>query len=1346
MKTLNFIPAARYIFIFLVLIFHLHGFAQTSISYSNVLFQEASDNDGSIRSSSVITCSGLTFTGSNGDDFIANGKVVVTNLPSGLSASMTRTSNLTLALAFSGCAVAHLDANDVTNLTFTFQNAAFSNNNAAAVTNYNLNNLKINFFSTVMVGTGQTYTTINSALLAFYAKGVLGNYNTIHLTDALYNEDKLSIYNNLTIEGNGAQSTGIRALDVALANHWIFMQKSDSVTLKNLYLTNASGNTFGGGYNAQNNKYTCFENVIFKDNSASFGSGLSVISCEGVYILNCTFNTNASTNSNSHGGAIYANNSKLYIRNSTLTGNGVQGNGGAIYIGSGSDVQIFNSTIAKNTSQDYGGGIYLDNSSLTIKNTIIADNLKASVSQDYYAYLGSSITDQGYNIVKTQNGITSAYFSSSTDILYNFNANKTATTSWNRNSSTLSNQNLNLASALADNSTLNGTQTLALTAGSFAINAGSNTGNPVYDQRYMLINSTRDIGAYEYAGTVPVSTSVTTSAISNLTANAATLNGNITVVGSISPSSYGFCWTTGSGDPTVADSKHDLGSKTTTGSFTFNYSSLKPRTTYKVRAYASSVLGNSYGTTVSFDVPANCTWNGSSNTSFNDAGNWLYGTTPIDGDNVIIAASANRNLVLDQNRSLGDINFNNNTNNIVIELGNFNLTASTVTNYNSTHYIKTTGSGELKMTVSSEGTLSYPVGLSDYSPVSLTNHTGSSDQFGVTLASGVTMDGSSSGTALTDYLVNRTIIISKTNANASNGYDLTLAWNDADKTNITTPQIFEYDNTLSSWKNSGSTSSTGNNATITGYKGNASKFFVGNLVDMSWDGSSYSPAITPAFYTNLTINGNNLSTNGLKVNNLVLNAGKKMTANGTVNVLGTLTLKCTDTDGDAQILNTGTVTVTGQTILEKKFELGKWYFFSLPYEVTASNIFKIVNGVESQATWGDPFGGAYTYGYDIYVGEYDGYNRDHVGFPASSTFWVNPGTHTLLAKKGYIMALSGMAAITFRFKSVAGASTVTGGNTQLTVSKYVESSNTYNNSWNLVGNPYTSGYDLSSASYQKPYYIYNGSTYTVLIGDNSDNADARKLAPYTSFFLQATTTSANTVDFATAGQVIKAPSIVQTPDYEVISLILSKDGMEDLTRIRVGNDFTENYELGKDAAKIKSLNTMTPQLSSILNSMEYSVNSVPASVNEIQLRTFCPSPGTYSIGMRNMDLCSHLSICELYDTQTSLKIDLLNQTQYEFTSDAGSYDRFKITMVKDNTTDAREIELDNGIQLCSVDGYVQITGITPGSTVSIYDLSGKVINSTLVSDDMIRIQLPYHGLYVVKTENKDKAVTRKLML
>ena len=114
----------------------------SSIAYSTTFFVEVFANNGSISTVSTLTLTGDTFTGANG---VALAGGVVSNVPTGLTAVLTKTSATTATLSFTGNATAHANANSIANLTVTFSDAAFTGGVAATVSGATTSNLIIAF-------------------------------------------------------------------------------------------------------------------------------------------------------------------------------------------------------------------------------------------------------------------------------------------------------------------------------------------------------------------------------------------------------------------------------------------------------------------------------------------------------------------------------------------------------------------------------------------------------------------------------------------------------------------------------------------------------------------------------------------------------------------------------------------------------------------------------------------------------------------------------------------------------------------------------------------------------------------------------------------------------------------------------------------------------------------------------------------------------------------------------------------------------------------------------------------------------------------------------------------------
>lgn len=94
---------------------------------------------------------------------------------------------------------------------------------------------------------------------------------------------------------------------------------------------------------------------------------------------------------------------------------------------------------------------------------------------------------------------------------------------------------------------------------------------------------------------------LSTTSVSNITANTATSGGNITSDGGSEITARGVCWNT-SVNPTISDSKSTDGSGS--GQYVSNLTGLSSTETYHVRAYATNAVGTAYGSEVTITTVA----------------------------------------------------------------------------------------------------------------------------------------------------------------------------------------------------------------------------------------------------------------------------------------------------------------------------------------------------------------------------------------------------------------------------------------------------------------------------------------------------------------------------------------------------------------------------------------------------------------------------------------------------------------------------------------------------------------------------------------------------------------------
>ncbi|MDT8886299.1 putative Ig domain-containing protein [Aquirufa sp. LEPPI-3A] len=217
----------------------------------------------------------------------------------------------------------------------------------------------------------------------------------------------------------------------------------------------------------------------------------------------------------------------------------------------------------------------------------------------------------------------------------------------------------------------------------------------------------------------------------------------------------------------------------------------------------------------------------------------------------------------------------------VLTLGANTLTAGQVLEGSSTAWVETNGVGTLTETVSTSP-IAFPVGRGSYSPVSITNFTGSADTYAVQVSTGVLSAGST-GTALTN-VVNKTWKINKTNTNvAGSGSTLTFSWQPGDVSGtLSLPALYYYNGSAWVQQTGTNVSTTATSITVTGYQGPLSNnlFMVANPLPSI---TSFTPTQSGAG-SNVVIQGTGFITGatvsfgGTAATNVVVNSATQITA------------------------------------------------------------------------------------------------------------------------------------------------------------------------------------------------------------------------------------------------------------------------------------------------------------------------------------------------------------------------------------------------------------------------------------------------------------------------------------
>ena len=338
---------------------------------------------------------------------------------------------------------------------------------------------------------------------------------------------------------------------------------------------------------------------------------------------------------------------------------------------------------------------------------------------------------------------------------------------------------------------------------------------------------------------------------------------------------------------------------------------------------------------------------------------------------------------------------------------------------------------------------------------------------------------------------------------------------------------------------------------------------------------------------------------------------------------------------------------------------GRWHFFSFPFRVLLSNVtapgtfvFRRYNGstrASGSSGW--------------------------ESLPAE-TEYLEPGV-------GYIFQCNNsgtlkiqVASPNFNWASMTTTNTLTA-HTAV---------NDQDASWNFVGNPLTSYYDIDDMHYDAPLTVWDGSNYVAYrpIDDNY------QLHPFEAFFVQKPEGNAApaydkasrmTYTQATNQHNNKAAAARRAApnrDRQLLNLVLTDGEQQDQTRVVFNEKKTANYERECDAAKFMSMEQV-PQLYTVEQQTQYAINE--RQQGSVQVGFTAPKAGSYTLKAERMDMPMVLKDAV---TGTTHK---LPDGDYTFESEAGTFNaRFLLMPVGEATAIKTVTATKAGSSVYGLDG------------------------------------------------------------
>lgn len=327
--------------------------------------------------------------------------------------------------------------------------------------------------------------------------------------------------------------------------------------------------------------------------------------------------------------------------------------------------------------------------------------------------------------------------------------------------------------------------------------------------------------------------------------------------------------------------------------------------------------------------------------------------------------------------------------------------------------------------------------------------------------------------------------------------------------------------------------------------------------------------------------------------------------------------------------------------------------------------------------------------------------------------------------------------LTFNVTGIPGKGTVNFNVTYTTSSAGVD-----HDGWNLVANPYPSPINWDATGWTKnnienAIYVWNPSlqqyaSYVAGVGTNGGSAHIASSQAFwihaigSSPVLIATENVKSSVDGTFKNNNITPPR----------GLLLSIEGnnFSDETAIRFTNAATDTFDVLYDASKLWSFNSNVPSISSVINNVDYSINTLNEFEEDITIpiRVWTYVSSNFTIKW-NLNDFPYDNVCIfLEDLETNTTINLRTDTAYTcFIPDTTDLPRFLL-----HISNPVKKQILNPLCTNQNNGEIIIKGTGSGPWSYIWkDLSGNIIqtnSNTFNADTLSNLSA---GMYLVEVSN-----------
>ena len=500
---------------------------------------------------------------------------------------------------------------------------------------------------------------------------------------------------------------------------------------------------------------------------------------------------------------------------------------------------------------------------------------------------------------------------------------------------------------------------------------------------------------------------------------------------------------------------------------------------------------------------------------------------------------------------------------------------------------------------------------------------------------------------------------------------------------------------------------------------------------------------------------------------LILEPGARATLNSLTNNGGILSMEANATELSSLIMGSYTrgtsagediqIYLTGGYTNPPNNSEGRWHYISspvdgMPITVFTSNTLDLARWVDGIQGPGTPREGWVAYDGFAYL-------IDDPAAEDPSTWFGYPNRFdNLELGKGYNF-WDDLASNTY---SISGQL-----NTQDRIVSLSFAGAAYENGFNLLGNPFTSGLDwdyiLTNTTYPENtshgiiftknniQYYYNGGVQVP-----NDGSPAGVIPPMQGFFVK-TLNSAASINLTAAARTHNEihPRYKGFAPVPLIRLELTENGLSDETVVRFAETAKSDFDYEFDALKMflpsTAIYTTSPGMKYAINGQPY-----PDTFVEIPVSVIIPTDGTHSITVKQLEGLENYSVAFI-DKTTGFSADLKTISEVTFSASKGTIDdRFILKISNGATAIVNPKTSDKSFNIYNGFGKVNIQTVSDSwdgkqGSVSIRDLTGRIIeesaNVEFSRSSVIQLDAPVvRGMYIVEVKSGMKKYAGKVII